>query len=206
MTLQSAKAQRPVRLLSAKIISAADAETLLLASTTLRDARQEAEAILMRAQMEVKTKFAAAEADGRREGVNRFQASLLAVEQERAGLRDAMTAEAISHVFAVVNQLLPHISKEVVTENLVRDVLKRVRGTIAIELRVNPDQLPFVQTSLKSWIKDAAMSIVVKADAALKDDECIVMSESGSLKASLTEQIDALEKTIRANLHFSEAA
>ncbi len=206
MTLQTSGERVPIRLMSARIISAADAEALELSATTLRSAKEEAAALLARASAEAKVKRADAEAEGRREGIHRFQAALFAVEGERSSLRDAVTSEAIAHVFAVIQELIPHLPKEAVTESLVRDLLARARGTSAIELRVNPDQLEFVQSSLKGWIEDASMPVLLKSDPTLKLDECVVMSESGSLKASLKEQIDALEQTIRANLQMSKAA
>jgi type III secretion system HrpE/YscL family protein len=196
----------PMRLASARVISADDAVQLMSAVETLRRAREEAAALMLKANEESRILRESAVADGRREGVMRYQEELFLLEASRKTLRDSLTGETISHVFAVIEQLLPHIPKGAITENLVRDLLKRVRGSGAVELRVNPEQIEFCQISLASWTDGAPMPVNLKADPSLANDECVIVGDSGSLKASLSEQIKALQHTIRANLQMSEAA
>jgi type III secretion system HrpE/YscL family protein len=196
----------PMRLANARVISADDAARLMSAVETLRRAREEAAALLAKANEEARILREVAAAEGRQEGVMRYQEALLLLEASRKSMRDSLTGETISHVFAVIEQLLPHIPKGAVTESLVRDLLKRVRGSGAVELRVNPEQIEFCQISLASWTDGAPMPVNLKADPSLANDECVIVGDSGSLKASLSEQIKALQNTIRANLQMSEAA
>jgi type III secretion system HrpE/YscL family protein len=195
-----------MRLASARVISADDAAQLMSAVEKLRRAREEAAALMLKANEESRILRESAAADGRQEGVMRYQEELFLLEASRKTLRDSLTGETISHVFAVIEQLLPHIPKGAITENLVRDLLKRVRGSGAVELRVNPEQIEFCQISLASWTDGAPMPVNLKADPSLANDECVIVGDSGSLKASLSEQIKALQHTIRASLRMSEAA
>jgi type III secretion system HrpE/YscL family protein len=195
-----------MRFASARVISADDAAQLMSAVETLRRAREEAAALMLKANEESRVLRESAVADGRQEGVMRYQEELFLLEASRKTLRDSLTGETISHVFAVIEQLLPHIPKGAITENLVRDLLKRVRGSGAVELRVNPEQIEFCQISLASWTDAAPMPVNLKADPSLANDECVIVGDSGSLKASLSEQIKALQYTIRASLRMSEAA
>jgi type III secretion system HrpE/YscL family protein len=198
--------RQAMRFVTAKVIGASEAADLMMAAETLRRAREEADALVSRARDEAHALRVAAEAEGRQEGVTRYQDALFALEENKSSMRASLTTEAVLHVFAVLDQLLPHIPQGAITESLVRELLKRVRGSNAIELRVNPEQMTFCQSSLKAWTDGAAMSVTLKADASLADDECVIFGDSGSLKASLREQINALKLTIRSNVHLSEAA
>jgi type III secretion system HrpE/YscL family protein len=206
MNVTASAGKPPMRLANARVISADDAARLMSAVETLRRAREEAAALLAKANEDARILREAAAAEGRQEGVMRYQEALLLLEASRKTMRDSLTGETISHVFAVIEQLLPHIPKGAVTESLVRDLLKRVRGSGAVELRVNPEQIEFCQISLASWTDGAPMPVNLKADPSLANDECVIVGDSGSLKASLSEQIKALQNTIRANLQMSEAA
>jgi type III secretion system HrpE/YscL family protein len=193
-------------LANARVVSADDAERLMSAVETLRRAREEAAVLMAKANEEARILRETALAEGRQEGVMRYQEALFLLEASRKNMRDSLTGETISHVFAVIEQLLPHVPKGAITESLVRDLLKRVRGSGAVELRVNPEQIEFCQISLASWTDGAPMPVNLKADPSLANDECVIVGDSGSLKASLSEQIRALQHTIRANLRMSEAA
>jgi type III secretion system HrpE/YscL family protein len=194
------------RFAKARVISAAEAAQLMSAAETLRLARVEAAALVAQATEASRALRETAVAEGKQEGVVRYQEALFALEVNKKNMRETLTAETITHVFAVIDQLLPHIPKGAITESLVRDLLKRVRGSGAIELRVNPAQIEFCQTSLTNWADGAAAPVTLKADATLASDECVIVGDSGSLKASLSEQMKALQHRIRANLRLSEAA
>jgi flagellar biosynthesis/type III secretory pathway protein FliH len=206
MNLRHAAIGKPMRFAMARIISARDADERQLSAQTLRGARERAAALEDQAKEAAKQLRESAKKLGQLDGLKQYQSALFALEAERSALREAISSEAITHVFAVINQLLPSIPKDIVTESMVRETLKRVRGTHAIELRVNPAQMASAQSVLNACISEMSVPVIVKADATLTEDECVVMGETGSLKASLNEQLTALEQNVRANLCAASGA
>lgn len=164
---------------------------------TLAQAERDAEAL--RAQAFVR---------GQQDGVNQYAEKLLELDAAMADIERRAEKKIVSHVFAVLRELIPSLPADHVTQSQVLAMLRHVQAGRSIEVRVHPLRASAATKQIAVW-KQQVPSVArfeIKSDAALAEDECEVVSEFGTLKASVNQQLTALEAAIQQQLRSKEAA
>jgi type III secretion system HrpE/YscL family protein len=195
------------RVLGARVMKAYEFDAQLSAQAIRQRAEAKAEQIV-KTTLERAVKIEeAARQKGERLGLEKF--SLQLVELEKAKLRFERDAEQqlIQHVFSVVRQLLPSIPSNMVTDDIVRQLIRREGRGRSLQLRVAPSEVDFAVGRADAWCREAKddgarIAIEIKADASLAADSCVMKSEFGSVTACLADQLDILEKNAVAAMAF----
>lgn len=195
------------RVIGARVMKAHEFDAQLSAQAVRQRAEAKAEQIVKNTLERAVKIEEAARQKGERLGLEKF--SLQLVELEQAKLRFERDAELqlIQHVFSVVRQLLPSIPVNMVTDDIVRQLIRREGRGRSLQLRVAPSQLEFALGRADGWCREAKgdgarVAIEIKADASLAPDSCVMKSEFGSVTACLSDQLDILEKNAVAAMAF----
>lgn len=143
---------------------------------------------------------AVARAKGEQLGLQRYADALACLEQSRNTFARDAERQLIASVFSVVRQLLPLLPGNLVTEDIVLQLIRADARSRAIQLIVPIAQIEYARSQLQIWRLQAGsarglFSIEVAGDAQLHSDVCILKSEFGSVTANLSEQLAALEKS-----------
>jgi flagellar biosynthesis/type III secretory pathway protein FliH len=194
----------------ARLVKAKEFEAHLSAQAIRKRAEAHADQIVKETLMRAAEIEAAARIKGEQIGLQRYADALASLDQARGSFARDVESQLIASVFSVVRQLLPTLPAKLITEDIVIQLIRSDARSRAIQLIVPIAQVEYANSQLDVWRLAAGsarglFSIEVKGKAQLDPDVCILKSEFGSVTASLSEQLAALEKSARAALDSSSA-
>jgi flagellar assembly protein FliH len=137
-----------------------------------------------------------------RERVEQFLASL---EEQFRQVKERFEENVIKCALAVAERIVKReIARDqefVLTQ--VREALKRVVGVSRIQLRVHPSDETLLQSRRAGLMEasDSLREISIEADETIEPGGCIVESESGSVDAQLSTQLQQIEEALLADSH-----
>lgn len=203
------KAASTARVFGARLVKAADFDAQLSAQAIRKRAEAKAEQIVQVTLERAARIEEAARQKGQQLGLEKFAVQLAELEQTKLRFERDAEQQLIQHVFAVLRQLLPSIPSNLVTDSIVRQLIRREGRGRRLQLRVAPGELEFALSRAEAWSLEGKddgvrMTIEIKADASLAPDTCVMKSEFGSVTASLSAQLDILEKNAVSAIAFVE--
>jgi flagellar biosynthesis/type III secretory pathway protein FliH len=196
-----------VRVTGARVMKAHEFEAQLSAQAIRQRAEAKAEQIV-KTTLERAVKIEeAARIKGERLGLEAFSQQLVELEQTKLRFEREAEQQLIQHVFSVVRQVLPSIPSNLVTDDMVRQLIRREGRGRSLQLRVSPGEVEFALGRAEAWCREARddgtrIAIEIKADASLPANSCVMKSEFGSVTACLADQLDILEKNAVAAMAF----
>jgi type III secretion system HrpE/YscL family protein len=195
------------RVLGSRVMKANEFDAQLSAQAIRQRAEAKAEQIV-KTTLERAVKIEeAARQKGERLGLEKFSLQLVELEQAKARFERDAEQQLIQHVFSVVRQLLPSIPSNMVTDDIVRQLIRREGRGRSLQLRVAPSEVEFATGRADAWCREAKddgarIAIEIKADASLAADSCVMKSEFGSVTACLADQLDIIERNAVAAMAF----
>ncbi|MEE2902754.1 MAG: type III secretion system stator protein SctL [Myxococcota bacterium] len=174
----------------------------------LAEARTQAQQIIDQAKHEGEEIRQRAHQEGYEEGLGQHTEqttqALLQVEQMKASIEP----EYIKLVTACVEKI---IGKELRTEprtivSIVRAALKDATQQREINVRVNPDDVDTLRSNQRRLfdVLARAGNVEIREDDSVRRGGCIVVTELGTIDASLDRQLAALEVALQDELNSSE--
>ena len=191
-----------------RLMKAQEFEAQLSGQAIRRRAEAHADQIVKDTLVRAAEIEAAARVKGEQIGLQRYAEALASLEDARNTFARDAERQLIASVFSVVRQLLPMLPGNLITEDIVMQLIRSDARSRAIRLIVPVAQIEYARSQLDAWRLVAGsargpFSIEVTGDAELQPDVCILKSEFGSVTATLSQQLAALEKSARNALEAS---
>ncbi len=182
------------------IIRADVFKALQSSSEIIAHANRVAANILAQANEEQTKIFESAKQSGEKAGLEQYQTQLFAIHETAQSLDQHFEQEAATLVFDVLRRVIPTLPEGVVTDALVQGLLRQVRGVRKISVHVAPSEHASALERSENWktLVALALQFEIVSDANMAADECVVNSDFGSVKARLSEQLNAIEAAITA--------
>ena len=171
----------------------------------LAEARAQAQQILDQANHEGEEIRQRAHQEGYEEGLGQYTEQTTQALMQIEQFRDAIEPEYIKLVSACVEKI---IGKELRTEprtivSIVRTALKDATQQREINVRVNPDDVDTLRSNQRRLfdVLARAGNIEIREDESVRRGGCIVVTELGTIDASLDRQLTALEAALQDELN-----
>jgi len=194
-----------------RLVKAKEFEAHLSAQAIRKRAETRADQIVKETLVRAAEIEVAARVKGEQIGLQRYVDALVLLSQAKNTFERDAESQLIASVFSVVRQLLPALPANLITENMVTQLIRNDARSRAIELIVPLAQTEFANAQIDVWRVAAGNArgpflLEVKGDAQLDSEVCILKSEFGSVTANLSEQLAALEKSARTALNSPSAS
>jgi type III secretion system HrpE/YscL family protein len=181
-----------------KIIKGADFWSYRLASDIVHEAFLREKSIIHAAEVA----YASEQARGYKDGLEKAQIELaehmMAIVNRNILYLTKTESQFASLVHDAVRQIILDYDDKEKTLAVVKSAVGAMRGQKHIVLKVNPANVDFVVSELKT-IHEAFPSVSqfeVLGQSGIAEDACIVHTEMGSAEASITAQLKALETSL----------
>jgi type III secretion system HrpE/YscL family protein len=164
------------------------------------NAREQARAIVERAQEMAVGQRARATEEGRTQGRSELAAELIAFTRERERTLRALEAQTIDIAMQVAKRIIGEelALRPELAAQMARPLLARVRRAKQVTLRVHPDDRAALEPLLRHETKGGELpgGLRLEADASLSRGGCVVISDVGTLDARIETQLDALARAL----------
>ncbi len=181
-----------------RIIKAEEYLETLQAGAVLREAHEEAEAVLSRARLEYEKEKERGFSEGLEAGKQ--------VMAERIMSAAATSVESLAAIEEEMVHVVIHALKKIIGEmddrerlvRVVRTSLALMRNQRKVVLRVPPDRAEMADGAVREMLQNhPGIDILdVVADPRLKNDDCILESDMGIVDAGLDGQIEAVRRAL----------
>ena len=193
--------------LNTQVIKADDATVVLDAQRTLEEARLRADEIVKSAedafQAEKQRGFLKGVQEARQKMAQDIASSALRTEQHYQSIK----SQTIELVMAVVRKVLGDMDVRSLVVAQVTEALKSVKGGKRLTIKVNPTVAGTLRENLSRINIDAAERAIIEVETAdhLAPDDLVLEGETGVVDASMSVQLNAIEKGFRAACDLGEA-
>ena len=156
------------------------------------DAEREAAALRERAREE-------GYAAGREEALGELAAGLADAQERARRFADASESRVVSIAVAVVRKILPSLADQHAVAELATDAVQSAHADPGTTVYVHPAAASSVRARLEAWARDHGGRGVphVTGDDRLGAEDVVVESASGTIRAGLSERLEAVEGTLR---------
>ena len=190
------------------LVKSADAAAIAAAEDVVAAAEAEAAKIVEEAKVAYEAERQRGYADGIAAG--REEMMMQKLDQLNASIEFMQNVE--TKMGELVIKALRKCVAEIDDRDLVCQIVRKsmqaiVRAQRQITIKVVPAMVPTVKERLQSILANfpSVMLAEVVEDAHLEGTACIVETEAGSVEASISGQLDAIEKSIRKGFQKDEA-
>ncbi len=185
-----------------RIISADDCTTLLTAEEILKKAQEDVKKQLEEAEQEAFVLKEKKAEEGFQEGLARFNAHLLQLDQEIKTIKQEFQKQLLSIALKAAKKILGEEIK-LVPERIVDIVIQALQPVTEhrkIKIYVNKEDLEILEREkpkIKEILKEVeTLSILERAD--VQKGGCIIETEAGIINAQLENQWNALESAFKS--------
>lgn len=181
------------------VMKAEDARTLVSVRDALQSALARSEEIVEAARIEAEEIREEARKDGRVAGYEEVIVELSRVRQEAAQLQQDAEKDMLDLAFKVAERVLGRaieMDPDVVVD-VVAKSLEHARERSSVVVRVNPADLPMVESSLgrlQAVVEGARLYI--EPDDQVARGGCVIDTEAGRIDAQLDVQLEAMRRAI----------
>ncbi|MEM9618008.1 MAG: HrpE/YscL family type III secretion apparatus protein [Pseudomonadota bacterium] len=185
-----------------RVLKAGDYLSAIEAETALTDARRQAAAILADAESTYKEEKVRGREEGLAEAQSEVAEQILNVVSRSVDYLAGAEAEVARIVLTCLRKILGDFPDEDLVIREARAALHVVRNEPRVTLRVSTD--------VESQVRDRIGEILngnggvnfleVVGDERISQGGCLLESEAGVVDASITQQLEALEKTLDARV------
>ena len=181
-------------------VSAAEAATVAAASDVFAAAEAEAKEIIDQAKKDAENEKRRGYEEGLAEGREQIMMQKLDMLDESVRYLESIENKVAELVLKALGKCIAEIdAKELVTQIVRKSMQAVVRNQRQITIKVAPEMVAPVKERIKTILEDfpSVAYADVTADEHLKNDGCVVETESGIVEASVEGQLAAIEKSIR---------
>ncbi len=213
-SVPAAKSPTPRRGASAQlsrkpIIEREEVDARKKASRIIAEAEHQAQHIIEESKVhaeKIRTRgWSQGQEEGKAEYTEKITEALLALEKKAAALEAGYVALVRTCVEKILGQELKSHPEAVV--GVVRNALNDARQQREIIVRVNPADADVLKQNERRLLEKLARAnnVDVREDASIQRGGCIVMTELGTIDASLDRQLQAIESALDTELNESQA-
>ncbi len=182
------------------VVSAGVYEAHQAAQALLDEARREREALLQAARAECEALREQAREQGRQEGLAAVSEQLVRAKQQAAAVLQRGERDCVALALRIVERLLGHELARApqLLVDLCATALGELRHAQAVVLRVHPEsaaQLRALRPALLERL-GRSVDVVLREDADVQREGCIIQTEFGTLDAQLGTQLQMLERVL----------
>ncbi len=184
---------------SSKVIKAADFWAFGQAEDTIAEAVRRSERIVGSAQ----AAFDAEKERGYREGTEAARleqsAHMLEIVSQSAEYFSQVETRMVELVLEAIRHVTSGFDDRERVRMAVRNALQAVRTQKQLAVRVHPAQVDALRARMEELLETypAIEFVDVSGDARLAPDACVIDSDIGSVEASVSGQLEAMQKTFR---------
>ncbi len=187
---------------SSPVVTAAEAATVAEVETILAAAEAECAEMKRAAQVAYEEEKKRGYADGIQAGKEEMLLQKLNLLDESVRYMESVEDKVAEIVIKALKKCVAEIGdKELVVQIVKKAMQVVVRNQRQITVKVHSDMVPVIKSRVDSLLAEfpALTFIEVVEDAHLAQTACVVETEAGLVEASVDGQINAIEKSIRAN-------
>ncbi len=168
----------------------------------MAEASVEAAEILRRAEQEAATIAEKAERIGLEQGKQQAmqESTELLLLQRRQGdqLLQEMEGRVAELALGITRRLMAEVEVSQLLPGLVAEAIQSIQAKRYLKISVHPQSAEAVQERLDEIRRSQPMldSLEVQADESISPDACLLQSEAGMVRASLSAQLAAIEKVV----------
>ncbi|MDD2400839.1 MAG: FliH/SctL family protein [Clostridia bacterium] len=134
---------------------------------------------------------------------NVMLAELVKVKEDYLKNNDEDILELVLLISEKIVRTVVETKPEVICE-VVKNVLKRLKGSECITLKVNPIHVPYLDDYGEQGSEFDKNKITIEEDSGLKPGECVIMTKNGYIEAIIDEQLTILKKALKEEINNAE--
>ncbi|HCJ11800.1 MAG TPA: HrpE/YscL family type III secretion apparatus protein [Opitutae bacterium] len=182
-----------------KILKAEEYATFLDAAGIIASAEARATTILKEATAVYESEKARGFAEGQLDGKAEIAERMMDVMTRSVDHMAKIEQDMVSIVLNALRRILGEIDERERIQKIVQNAIKVVHNQKDIVVRVCASQSNYVRESIDALKANARVpvNIVVVPDERMKENQCTLETELGSIDASMETQLRAIENSIR---------
>ncbi len=175
-------------------------EQLIHANTIISEAHTKASKIEGEAKELYERERVRGYTDGINHGKEEIAEQMLDLMAERITYLEKIESSVVDLVMEALNKVLDEIPPQERVVNTIKRAIVYVRNQHNVTLRVHPDNEIYARQALDSMQITSHSSIKVYTDKRLQLDSCLLETELGVIDATLSTQLQNIERALMKNL------
>lgn len=193
------------------IVKAEEYAAVINADEILENAKQSAKKIVYQANMQSEMIINEAKKcyeeekikgrnDGFAEGEKKIITTLFSIVENSVQYLEGIEKSIVRVIRNALDKILGEMEEEKLIVSIVSNAIKDIKGSKSVKIRVSPEQSVFVKANIEKFLeKNCNLKFLdILADSNLKQNQCIIETDTGIMDASLNVQLDNIIKAVES--------
>lgn len=189
-----------------RVLKAQEYSTLLEAQGILDAAHQESQKIIEAAKLQVEEELKKGYACGLSDGQAEISKKMIETVATSASYIADFEKKLIQVIMESLRSILGDLDPKERVVRVANKALNLMRNQKQVTLEVSPEEAEALSSSITTLLERHPMigMIEVKAEKRMKPGDCILRTPVGSVEASISMQLNAIQSALERSLHAPE--